>query len=116
MKKVLCTCGCGKYYVPSTQEPVGFLVSLRNGDGDILEIEREDGIKFRVGDTIHRISETGKKYRRFVLASIRTIPNRANSIHMWGYTVDSHGGVDIRNEMTHYGNAEDPNLLRFIYK
>ena len=70
-KKVKCTCGCGKYYVPNDDLPVEYEL-LGITDSTIGSVKRlSDGVIFSIGDTIKRITKTGKLYESFIVDLIR---------------------------------------------
>lgn len=112
---ITCTCGCNKKYPLNMDKPVKFkVVSYTSISHKPLEIKRlSDNKTFRLGDTIKRISKTGKKYKRFILTEINI---SGKKLYLWGYVVDIGGLVRIDNSELDMKNARNPNIFRYIYK
>ncbi len=118
---VTCSCGCKKKYPKSKTGHVKVEILERNFKKDILSIKRlSDNRIFGVGQTIRRISETGKKYNSVIIDSIlqHSIGGPHNIIIHCSvinrYEFKDRGGVIIDN-MSFQDNASSPNRLRYIY-
>lgn len=115
-KKVKCTCGCGRFYTQGNSVPIGYKITSLYNDtsGRILEIEREDEVRFRVGDTVQRVTETGIKRGKGVIYCIEdsTVKYPSIGMRLFVHMIGHRGTAPIEN--VRYENADSPNMFRFL--
>lgn len=115
--KILCPCGCGRRYWKwlNPEEPSKYeVISYTNEENKKpLEIKRlKDGQTFRLGDTIKRISATGKVYKKCVLYRIQVEEN--GFMQLLCSVVDYGGSVAIKSDKHCMENGQDPDLFNLI--
>lgn len=124
----ICDCGCKKYYWKwlNPEEPSGYeIISYRknivgSGYGNNpatfelpCEIKRlKDGVIFKLGCLIQRITPMGKKYGKCILENIQVEENGFMQLHC--YCIDGVGSAVIRNDPTWMSSGEDPNIFNII--
>lgn len=118
---IKCPCGCNAQFHKSQSKPIGWkITSLYHKLKDsktpdkILEIEREDGVKFRVGDTVERFSEMGESAGIGIIYEIQdlSVKHPFIGLRLFVHTLYSAGTAEIGN--VGYLNADYPNMLRFL--
>jgi hypothetical protein len=116
-KLITCPCGCGGKFHESQSDPIGFKTTdYYGGDGPkrILEVERGDGTKFRVGDTVERTTERGESFGLGIIYEIEDLTEKHPNIGMRLFvrTLYTAGTAVICN--TDHTNADYPNMFRFL--
>lgn len=108
-KYTKCECGCGGTYTKwlNPPPPSNFKITERScaEDNHILAIEREDGVKFRTGDTILLTNPTGKELRIAKLFGIDS--HDGGFLQLYAYPLYTNGMYCIRNDATWMSNADD---------
>lgn len=119
-KLIICPCGCKKKFHKSRSSPIGWKPTAYYGfpkklePEQILEIEREDGVTFRVGDTVQRVTERGRKMGKGIIYKIKDDTKLFLDIGMrlFVHMIGHNGTANISN--VRYVNADSPNMFRFL--